>query len=47
MFGFTDNYIKVKTAFDAQRINKIQRGKLEEINAEGTVEMSPTVVPVT
>lgn len=45
MFGFTDNYIKVKTSFDQERINQIQVFEMEEVNAEGLMEIRKSVVP--
>ncbi|MEI6123422.1 MAG: tRNA (N(6)-L-threonylcarbamoyladenosine(37)-C(2))-methylthiotransferase MtaB [Bacteroidota bacterium] len=33
IFGFTDNYIKVKTNFDSELVNKIQRIKVLETNS--------------
>ena len=35
MHGYTDNYIKVSTNFDADLANKIQTVKLMDINADG------------
>ncbi|MEM8887364.1 MAG: tRNA (N(6)-L-threonylcarbamoyladenosine(37)-C(2))-methylthiotransferase MtaB [Bacteroidota bacterium] len=46
MFGFTDNYIKVRTSFDQERINQIQVFGMEEVNAEGLMEIRKSVVPV-
>lgn len=37
MFGFTENYIKVKTVFDKNLINKIVVAKLKEIDENGIV----------
>jgi len=45
MFGFTDNYIKVKTSFDQERINQIQVFRMEEVNAEGLMEIRKSAVP--
>lgn len=45
MFGFTDNYIKVKTDFDPEKINQIQIFGMEEVNAEGLMEIRKPVVP--
>ncbi|MEL6251471.1 MAG: tRNA (N(6)-L-threonylcarbamoyladenosine(37)-C(2))-methylthiotransferase MtaB [Bacteroidota bacterium] len=44
MFGFTDNYIKVKTSFDQERINQIQVFNMEKVNAEGLMEIRMPVV---
>lgn len=46
MFGFTDNYIKVQSEFDTNRINEIQNFRLETINAEGLVELTNPAVAV-
>lgn len=35
MFGFTDNYIKVKTPFDDKLINKVRKVKLKRIDKDG------------
>jgi threonylcarbamoyladenosine tRNA methylthiotransferase MtaB len=40
MHGFTDNYIKVKTPFNPDLINKILPLKLERLNAEMTVDIA-------
>lgn len=37
MQGFTSNYIKVKTAYDPAKVNKIENFLLEEIDSEGVV----------
>jgi threonylcarbamoyladenosine tRNA methylthiotransferase MtaB len=34
MYGFTSNYIKVKTAYDPALVNEITHVRLEEIDAE-------------
>ena len=41
MFGFTENYIKVKTLFDERLINKISKVKLKRIDKDGifTIEL--------
>ncbi|MCD4774317.1 MAG: tRNA (N(6)-L-threonylcarbamoyladenosine(37)-C(2))-methylthiotransferase MtaB [Bacteroidales bacterium] len=39
MFGFTENYIKVKTIFDENKINKIINVKLVEIDEEGAFKV--------
>lgn len=38
MFGFTENYIKVKTPFDESLVNTIRRVKLESIDRDGVVK---------
>ncbi len=38
MYGFTDNYVKVKTKWDAELINTISQVKLIAIDAEGAVQ---------
>ena len=43
MFGFTNNYIKVVTAYDPLWVNEIKKVKLKAINAEGFVEVEPVV----
>ena len=35
MFGFTPNYVKVKKVFDPQRLNKIEKVILNEIDKDG------------
>ena len=35
MHGFTENYIKVKTPYDAALINQIKRVKLDRIEKDG------------
>jgi threonylcarbamoyladenosine tRNA methylthiotransferase MtaB len=37
MHGFTDNYIKVKTAYNPGLINQLKRVTLKELDADGTV----------
>jgi len=37
MHGFTDNYVKVKTPFDATLINQLRKVKLNELDADGCV----------
>jgi threonylcarbamoyladenosine tRNA methylthiotransferase MtaB len=41
MFGFTENYIKVKTPFNEKLINKISKVKLRNIDKDGvfTIEL--------
>lgn len=38
MYGFTENYVKVKTPFDANMINTFQRIELTEIDRDGIVK---------
>ncbi len=35
MYGFTENYVKVKTAFDSSKTNTIETFQLQEIDSEG------------
>ena len=37
MFGFTDNYIKIKTDFDPLLINQLKKVKLVEIDGDGVM----------
>ena len=37
LYGFTDNYVKVKTHFDPALINQIKKIKLAEIDADGVM----------
>ncbi len=37
MYGFTENYVKVKTPFQEQLINTLHRVKLKEIDEDGVV----------
>jgi threonylcarbamoyladenosine tRNA methylthiotransferase MtaB len=49
MYGFTENYVKVKSEFNSELINKITRVKLTEINKEGLMEaevQNPTFVSI-
>jgi threonylcarbamoyladenosine tRNA methylthiotransferase MtaB len=39
MYGFTENYVKVKTPFDAAMVNTIQHVKLLEIDRDGIVKI--------
>lgn len=39
MYGFTENYVKVKTPFNAELVNKIQDVKLIEIDRDGVVKI--------
>ncbi|MEZ5008677.1 MAG: tRNA (N(6)-L-threonylcarbamoyladenosine(37)-C(2))-methylthiotransferase MtaB [Chitinophagales bacterium] len=38
MYGFTDNYIKVATAYDPQLVGQIENFHLENINEENVIE---------
>lgn len=38
MFGFTENYIKVKTAFNPNWINQLKKVVLTHVNADGTMK---------
>lgn len=38
MYGFTENYVKVKTPFDAQMVNTFQRIELTEIDRDGIMK---------
>jgi threonylcarbamoyladenosine tRNA methylthiotransferase MtaB len=40
MFGFTENYIKVKTPFNTELINTFQKVTLEEIDRDGIMKIS-------
>jgi len=39
MYGFTENYVKVKTAFDPKLVNQIKQVKLLEIDRDGVVKV--------
>jgi len=39
MYGFTENYVKVKTAFNAELVNQIKQVKLLEIDRDGVVKI--------
>ncbi|HIP36412.1 MAG TPA: tRNA (N(6)-L-threonylcarbamoyladenosine(37)-C(2))-methylthiotransferase MtaB [Crocinitomix sp.] len=41
MYGFTENYVKVKTAFNQKLVNQIQTVKLTEIDRDGVVKIEP------
>ncbi len=41
MFGFTNNYIKVVTAYDPLWVNELKKVRLKTINSEGLVEIDP------
>ncbi len=40
MYGFTENYVKVKVPFDANLVNSFQKVKLDEIDRDGIVKVS-------
>ncbi|AGC40153.1 tRNA (N(6)-L-threonylcarbamoyladenosine(37)-C(2))-methylthiotransferase MtaB [Riemerella anatipestifer] len=40
MFGFTENYVRVKKPFDQSSVNQIETLKLNRIEADGTVSVS-------
>ncbi len=40
MYGFTENYVKVKTAFNTELINTIQKVKLTTIDEDGLVKFN-------
>ena len=44
MYGFTDNYIKVRSKYDKKLINKIIPCNLKSINSQGIVEIKPLVL---
>ncbi len=44
MFGFTDNYVRVKKPFDENSINKIEIMTLHELATDGTVNVIPAFV---
>jgi threonylcarbamoyladenosine tRNA methylthiotransferase MtaB len=37
MHGFTDNYVKVKTPYDATLVNQLRKVQLKELDADGSV----------
>ncbi len=41
IFGFTDNYLKCETEFNARLINKVLPAKLESISSTGTIISKP------
>jgi threonylcarbamoyladenosine tRNA methylthiotransferase MtaB len=43
MHGFTENYIKVKTAFDADKVNSFEHVMFNEIDRDGLMKVSVTV----
>jgi threonylcarbamoyladenosine tRNA methylthiotransferase MtaB len=38
MYGFTDNYIKVKTNYDPMMVNELTEMELTGIDADGVVQ---------
>jgi threonylcarbamoyladenosine tRNA methylthiotransferase MtaB len=44
--GFTDNYIKVETAFDEKLVNSNVKVRLDEFNAEDLISSSPIALEV-
>ena len=44
MYGFTDNYIKVRSKYDKKLINKIIPCNLESINSQGIVEIKSLIL---
>lgn len=46
MFGFCDNYVKVKTPFDASLSNRILKVKLSSIDADGAVKIEKPLAAV-
>ncbi len=46
MFGFTDNYIKVQTDFEAEKVNRITNTRIQKINAD-TIAIAALDVLVT
>jgi len=40
MYGFTENYVKICTNFENEKINTIEKISLEKMNSEGVVEFS-------
>lgn len=43
MHGFTENYIKVKTAFDADKVNSFEQIMFDEIDRDGVMKISAMV----
>jgi threonylcarbamoyladenosine tRNA methylthiotransferase MtaB len=43
MFGFTENYIKVKTAYDENLVNSFQEVVLKEVDRDGIVKIEAVV----
>ena len=46
MHGFTDNYIKVKTPYNATLVNQLKEVNLSELDADGSVTISNIIDPV-
>jgi threonylcarbamoyladenosine tRNA methylthiotransferase MtaB len=46
MFGFTDNYVKVRTPFDEALCNSIVKVKLRSIDADGVVQIEKPEIEV-
>ena len=45
MYGFTENYVKVKITFEQSLINEIRRVKLTEIDRDWLVKVEIIEVP--
>lgn len=43
MYGFTDNYIKVRAKYDPLRVNELQTVRLLELNEDGTVGVEEVI----
>ncbi len=43
IYGFTDNYVRVKTSFDPQLVNTIQKVRLDKMYAEGVFSITNTM----
>jgi len=41
MFGYTENYVRVQKPFEAESINKIEKIRLEKVEANGVVSIQP------
>jgi threonylcarbamoyladenosine tRNA methylthiotransferase MtaB len=39
MYGFTENYVKVKTKFSTELVNQLKTVKLTEIDRDGVVKI--------
>jgi len=39
LFGFTENYVRVKTNWDHKLVNKVSRFKLHDISEDGFVSL--------
>ncbi|UXX78481.1 tRNA (N(6)-L-threonylcarbamoyladenosine(37)-C(2))-methylthiotransferase MtaB [Reichenbachiella carrageenanivorans] len=44
MFGFTENYLKVKLPFQEDLVNQVRLVKMEAVNEEGTMDVLESVV---